>query len=278
MNYIPDVFVIGAMKAGTTTLYNSVLQHPDICLTKTKEVNFFLKKYSYEKLNLLYNNQFKSSRLIKIDISPSYAKCHIFPGVAERIYQANPKAKIIFIARDPLDRLISHLQHNLLRDRFDAIDINEEVFRNKDYILTSSYAYQLQDYIKLFGKENVLVLIFEDFQHNPQKLLDSLMKFLEIKNLKIEKKVHYSSESRYKIKYYDTIHKVFDEGKLTKFYHYFWCLLNIKVSKPKLDFVLQNKLAKELHPDTMKFIELNEISLKDWVSFMKHFSYRTDSV
>jgi hypothetical protein len=266
MCFLPDVFVIGAMKAGTTTLYNHILQHPSICLTRTKEVNYFIHDYSFERFNRLYKTHFASPELLKIDVSPAYSKRHIYPGVAERIYRANPNARIIFIARDPYERLISHLQHNLLRDRFNSRDLEKEVLENDDYIKTSSYYYQLEDYIRLFGKDKILLLVFEDMRDNLGHFLNLLSEFLGISNLNLPGKNIYASDSRYKIKYYDPVHRLLGESLVTKAYHYFWYFVNIKVGKPVLNRELKAEVISRLKLDFQKLQSVFDFNYRQWKS------------
>jgi RNase P protein component len=267
MNFIPDVFVIGAMKSGTTTLYNSVLRHSAISLTNMKEVNYFLKDLPLVKLNELYKVQFSKPELLKIDVSPNYAKRHLYPDVARKIHQANPKAKIIFIVRDPYHRLLSHLHHNLLRDRFKEENLENEVLTNRDYILTSSYGYQLEEYFKLFGEKNVLVLVFENLRKSPQHFVEQLQTFLEIENIRLSNGAHYSSESRYKIKFYDPVHNVLGRSKLAKLYNYFWYFLNIKVKRPTLSEAVKRELIRRLQTDLSTLKASNKIDTSGWRNF-----------
>ena len=267
MNFIPDVFVIGAMKAGTTTIHNSFRLHPSICVTKTKEVNYFLEAHTPNSLNALYRNEFRYPDLLKVDVSPSYSKCHFFPGVASRIYAANPKAKIIYVLRDPVDRLVSHLHHNLLRDRFSITDMEQEIFRNVDYISSSRYYFQIREYLNFFDTKNILILIFEDFINRPQFLVDSLCSFLGIEANRIEERNQYASESRYKIKYHDTLHRYFGHGKLAKLYHLFWYLVNIKVEKPQLNELLRSSVVDDLKSDVESLSSEFKISFPSWRNF-----------
>lgn len=267
MNFIPDLFVIGAMKAGTTTMHNSILKHPQICLTRTKEVNFFLKDYSLRKLEFLYEKEINNASLIKADVSPAYAKRHLYPQVAERIFNANPTAKIILMTRDPLERIISHLHHNLLRDRFSIKDIEKEVRVNPDYLYTSSYYYQLSQYLEYFPKENILVLLMEDLWKRPEVVIVRLSDFLGVSRITYSNEKSYSSETRFKIKFYDPVHAILGEGKLVKLYHYFWYFVNQRVKKPQLKEETRQSLITELRPDVDQLASFFSLDISPWLNF-----------
>jgi hypothetical protein len=132
MSFIPDVFVIGATKAGTSTFWKVASEHPEIAATRSKEVNYFIMDYSIDQLE------------IKMDVSPAYSRRHPFPGVAKRIYEANRSAKIIYLVRNPIKRIISHIHHNMYRHRIRKYDLNRVVLEAREYICTSQLFFRLR--------------------------------------------------------------------------------------------------------------------------------------
>lgn len=270
MSY-PDFFVIGAMKAGTSTLHRSVLVHPDICLTRDKEVNLFLTDMPREILLQKYQNQFEKPQLLKGDVSPSYAKSHWYPGVPGRIFSARPDAKIIFITRDPLQRIQSHLYHNLLRHRFNAKKVDSEVLDNPDYVLSSSYYYQIQQYLNYFPRNQVLVVTLEELIAKPITFYEKIMYFLDLSPAAFsgDRKFN-TSEKRYQIKYHDFVHKHFKSRKLLKLYHLFWYFRSIRPSVPILSADTRTLLIDRLRPDTLAFARDFDLDLNSWTNFAKY--------
>ena len=116
---LPDFIIIGAMKSGTSILYNKFLsQHPCIQRATKKEIHFFDNKYSKGILwykshfpTLKEKNNFKvknSQNMLIGEASPFYI---FYPHTARRVYEVLPKVKLIAILRNPVDRAYSHYHH-----------------------------------------------------------------------------------------------------------------------------------------------------------------------
>jgi len=231
----PDLFVIGAMKAGTTSFYDIYFNDPNINLTRSKEHNGFVRYDALQQIERSYHSAFRRSSGITCDISPKYSQRHIFPGVAEKIAEANPHAKIIYLIRDPVERLISHIYHDCLRDRIGTSDIHT-VLQDIDnsYIKSSLYYYQLEPYLNVFKKEQIMLLDISLLDSNHGVVEQQLRAFLDLPNFVLTTGKSYESSKRYKIFFFDWVHKKFGEGSLTKAYHWFCYFLNVKPKRPKL--------------------------------------------
>jgi hypothetical protein len=267
---IPDLFVIGAMKGGTSTLYRNVLVHEEIDRTRRKEVNFFLKDEPVAILESRYKNQFDRPELIKCDVSPKYSQYHSHAGVAERIFQANAAAKIIYIVRDPVDRAISHLHHNLLRDRYKEKEMESEIRRNPDYIMVSKYFEQVSLYLQCFPKNQIMVVMLEELITRPDAFIAKLGAFIGVNSpLTFKKQKFNVSERRYKIKYYDFVHDHIRSGPLIKLYHYFWLFMNVKCGKPELSQQARNFLYDALKDDVGRLVDNFGLDVNLWPNFSK---------
>jgi hypothetical protein len=267
---IPDIFVIGAMKGGTSTLHRNILVHPAICRTRKKEVNFFLNDEPAVKTENRYRNQFANPDLIKCDVSPKYSQDHNHPGVAARIFRANPAARIIYIIRDPVERAISHLHHNLLRDRYNQEDVEGELRSNPDYIMVSQYYHQISRYLDVFPRNQVSIFQLEELVNSPDVFCGRMSDFLEL-NEPLENKTRKFnvSERRYKIKYYDFVHNHISSPRLIKLYHYFWLFMNLKAPKPDLSRETRAYLRSALQDDVNLLASEFQIDLRLWPNF-KH--------
>ena len=265
--FIPDLFVIGAMKAGTSTLFRNILDHPAICRTASKEVNLFLKDYSLQQLNTLYTRQFQNPSLLKCDTSPRYSQHHNYPGVARRIYEANSQAKIMYITRDPIHRIVSHLQHNQLRDRYEESQLENEVMQNPDYLLCSKYDDQISEYLNVFPQGQILVLVLEELNTNPRLFCNRLGSFLGIPFPEYQDRKFNVSEGRYKIKYYDWVHNHIHIQPILKLYHFFWLMINIRPDKPVLSDDIKSLLRHELESDVKRFVTRFNLDINLWPNF-----------
>ena len=103
--------VIGAMRCGTTTLFQLLQQTPSVCLTRIKECDYFIADKSLYRGPAWYAGLFADPDKLGVDISPNYAKFDVFPGVPEQIHAFNPDARIIYIVRDPIKRALSEYHH-----------------------------------------------------------------------------------------------------------------------------------------------------------------------
>lgn len=265
--FLPDFVVIGAMKAGTSTLFLNLFDNPEIQRTKKKEVNFFLEDINLEQLNSKYRSQYSTAMPLKCDVSPKYSQRHSHSGVPAKIHKANPETKIIYITRDPIDRILSHLQHDLLRDRFDKKNINERVFAERDYIECSKYYHQIDAYLEFFSKESILVLMVEEIKADPQNFCKRINTFLGTQSITCSDRNYNVSEKRFKIFRYDQVNDLIRSRFLLKVYHRFCYTLNIKVEKPALTNDVKNRLIGELKDDTLSFVNEFGLDLGLWKNF-----------
>jgi hypothetical protein len=114
---LPNFIIIGAMKGGTTSLYHYIASHPDIVPSSIKETNYFNTIADLCKGLSWYKSLFRNKGKYAFEASTNYTKRHIFPGVPERMYSILPKVKLIYILRDPIERIVSHYIHNYAHGR-----------------------------------------------------------------------------------------------------------------------------------------------------------------
>ncbi|MHA1337414.1 MAG: sulfotransferase domain-containing protein [Promethearchaeota archaeon] len=190
---LPNFLGVGAQKAGTTTLYDLLKQHPNIYLPRRKEIHFFDKESNYKKGISWYENEFfsevKGQKAIG-EITPIYMYLDCVP---KRIYESLGKeVKLIFILRNPIDRAYSHYWMSFSRgyekETFEnAIELEKERLKRGpfekshfSYIDRGFYSKQIKRYLKYFSKENMLFIIFEQFIRNIPDTLYRVYNFLEV--------------------------------------------------------------------------------------------------
>lgn len=155
------IIVIGAMKAGTTSLHALLSQHPQIVSGWRKELNFFTENdLTAEAYGACFPTFDPTEHSWTLDASPNYAKTRAYPSTPARIARFAARTgrtiKLIYILRDPIERADSHVAHQIEHGRWtsDRIDY--------DHLLdVSSYAAQLDAYAAV-GLRDVLLL---DFDH-----------------------------------------------------------------------------------------------------------------
>ena len=108
---LPTFITIGAMKCGTHSLHQYLDLHPEIAMSQRKELNFFLTEAKFAQGLEWYSAQIAGNGTARGESSPNYSKCHMFPGVAERMHATLPDIKLIYLVRDPVERAVSHYVH-----------------------------------------------------------------------------------------------------------------------------------------------------------------------
>jgi len=172
--------IIGAMKSGTTSLFDYLSQHPEICSCRQKEPNFFANdaKWSqgfdwYQKLWDWKPNVHK----IALEGTTYYTKVPKKPNAAKRISQIEAKFKFIYILRNPIDRIESHYTYGLTERWGRGKDISQVL---NHAISVSKYAMQLDEYYQIFPAEDILLLNFEDLKREPVELVKKVCEFLNV--------------------------------------------------------------------------------------------------
>lgn len=176
--------IIGSMKCGTTYLFNYLSQHPEIAACDPKEPEFFT--IHHDKGLNWYQSLFQfdpAVHKIALEGSTGYTKYpYWYPNAAERLQAAGLPVKFIYVVRDPIERVESHynfgIVHGWSRDR-DILDDNA--------IHCSMYAKQLDEYVKRFSKEDILILNFEDIKADIAGVANRVFKFLCLRELETQK-------------------------------------------------------------------------------------------
>lgn len=155
---LPTVIIIGAMKCGTSSLHYYMGLHPAIWMSRRKELNFFLTADSHARGEHWYRSWFRTSRPVRGEASPGYSAWPQFDGVPERMRATVPDARLIYLVRNPIDRLVSHYLHNVV-ERHETKALAELV-REPDnpYVARSLYGAQLGRYLRHWPLDRILIL------------------------------------------------------------------------------------------------------------------------
>lgn len=204
---LPDYLIIGAFKSGTSSLYEYLIQHPDIEPAITKQIHFF-DKY-FERGLPWYKSCFPVNKIIQKKITGEatpYYLCH--PLAPSRISKIIPNVKLIVLLRNPVDRAYSHYQMEFSRNQEnlsfeDAIDAEDErlkgevdkIIENSEYVskhfpnhayLTSGIYYnQIKHWFDYFPKNQFLFIKSEEFNENPSLIYNKVLKFLGLDPFKL---------------------------------------------------------------------------------------------
>ncbi len=207
-NKLPDFLIIGAQKAGTTSLANYLAQHPSVVAPKWKEVHFF--DLNYEKGPAWYRSNFPISRrerlerrlqnqqLLSGDATPYYI---LHPCAARRAFDLIPKARIIVMLRDPVDRAYSHYHHEIRLGK-ESLPFEEAIaaepsriageveqleadplykslnYQHFTYLARGVYCDQIRQWLRYYRRDRVLIVSSERFFESPALEYRRVLKFL----------------------------------------------------------------------------------------------------
>ena len=189
----PNLFIIGAMKAGTSSLHEYLHQHPNIFMSRFKEPQYFsgtsmLRTMAAGKPGATPPSEFDCYLKLFQDAgsvsyagesSTNYAKEPVVSGCAERIWEFNPHAHIIYIMRDPVARTLSHYWY-YVAGRFETRTLARTIAEDVQYTAYSDYVRQLEPYWRRFGMESVYPLTFEDLLQTPEAIMRQLFCWLAV--------------------------------------------------------------------------------------------------
>ena len=176
------LLIIGAMKCGTTSLFSYLAQHPQIAPSREKEPDFFTKSPDFLQHLEEYRALWKWREGVHrwaMEASTSYTKVPRFPCAAERIATMPGEFRFIYLMRNPISRIESHLRHLALTG-LPQPDAGSPGGIGTSMLAVSRYAMQLDEYERRFPREHVLLLSFEELQANPREVLDRVCRFLDI--------------------------------------------------------------------------------------------------
>jgi len=274
---------VGAQKAGTTTLYALLSQHPEIDTGVKKELHYFDR---VENVSLKeYRSKFKGNSEYKLDITPIYM---FYPNCIEKIKKIIPSKdlKIIIILRNPIERALSHYYMSRRRgyETFTFSQAFEQeinrmkqcdfAFREFSYFERGKYFKQVSKILKNFDRNNVKVLLFDDLIKDPQKTLDEVCEFIEIS--KIQAKTIHLNKSfdvkstmihRMLIEHSKAVSKTLKAilpenlyNSLKKLYY----KINAKEPKKEIEPEFYEELKEYYREDLMKLENLINKNLSKW--------------
>jgi Sulfotransferase domain len=157
---LPNLFIVGAAKCGTTSLHYYLDQHPSISMSTVKEPAIFSDQAWRERI-ARYERMLDARAPVRGESSTSYTKHPAFPDVPGRIAEAVREPKLIYLVRDPLSRCISQWVHNVAAGR-ESRSLNHALRDFDDpenlYIWCGRYASQIERYLEYFPVSDLLVL------------------------------------------------------------------------------------------------------------------------
>ena len=175
---LPNLIIVGGLKCGTTSLHHYLNLHPRIAMSRPKELNFFVAELNWDLGADWYASHFDRTALVRGESSPHYTNLPRFDGVAERMHDLlGGQARIVYMVRDPIDRMLSHYLHNVgggYETRSIEVALADP---GSAYISRSRYAMQLEPYLATFDRAHLLIVANEDLAREREATLRRVFGF-----------------------------------------------------------------------------------------------------
>ncbi len=176
-----DFMIVGAQKCGTSTLFMILNSHPLIVGARRKEPHFFSSSSDWKNELPQYHKLFEETEgALYFEASTTYT---FYPlrnlRIWDDIFNYNPHMKFIYIVRRPIDRIVSSYMHSYERGYTD-LSFEEALIKERHYLDLTRYYTQISPYIKVFGRNSVLIIDFDDLICRRQAVLEEISGFLSI--------------------------------------------------------------------------------------------------
>jgi len=278
------VFIVGAPKAGTTSLFHYFDAHPEIKMSSEKEPDFFSDKelleqglyYGGSRIDTLekYNKLFFERKEEKMlgEGSVSYL---FYSEVPIRIKEYNPKSKIIIMLRNPIERAYSHYlmdyRLGLTSESFESEFYKKEGLNFQQYFLLGNYSSQIKRYLDVFGNENIHIVWYSDFKKNSEKEVKEVFNFIGVNSsFKIDFETIHNSFTMPKNNF---IRMIYSVVWLRKFLTFMFPSKLLKLvrgtlfrkgDKPKLQESLKKEIQLYYQNDIQQVEQILSVNLETW--------------
>ena len=178
---LPNFLIVGAQKAGTTSLWHYLRTHRDVFLPDNKEPGYFAEEFGWKNGIHWYEEFFAGAEHCRAigEASTYYTMYPYFKGVPRRIASVLPDVRLIYIMRDPIERMRScYVQ--LLTDGQERRPMKEALFLDPGYVLLTRYAMQIGQYFDYFPASQILLMTAEELRFRRVESLKRVLSFLDL--------------------------------------------------------------------------------------------------
>jgi len=185
---LPNLVVIGAAKAGSTSLHNYLALHPEISMSHDKEVRYFTDPDCLSWVGR-YQDYFAGGTRYRGESTPQYTKWPLYPGVVDRMADLTPDARLIYLVRDPVERAIAEYVEEVTWGVIGA-GIEEELSdadaAHNVIVAPSRYATQLREFYRRFDPSQILVVDLAELAEHPAVVVARVFDFLGLEQIELD--------------------------------------------------------------------------------------------
>lgn len=178
-----DIIICGAPKAGSTSLFNYLIQHPDICGSNKKETRFFKEPNAIDNIDSYFNDFFGHSKTgqFLIEATPSYL---YNVNAKSQITSLSNKPLLIFILKKPSEAILSYFNFQKYSTGFIDQSLSFQDFleskKGKQIKGYFRYGHHLNDWLERVNNNDVLIFILDEFIKSPTTHLQRVSESLNI--------------------------------------------------------------------------------------------------
>lgn len=275
---LPNVIVIGAMKCGTTSLHRYLDLHPEIQMSRPKELEFFIEERNWDRGPAWYRSRFSAGTRVRGETSPNYSHRTRFPGVPSRMHALLPGARLIYIVRDPIERMISHWMHQFATEREErpAEEALTEPGRDNQYVTRSLYHMQIRHFLDHYDRSQILVLSAERLRRRRHATIRRAYRFLGVdprfSSYRFRRTRHPSARKRRKTRIGRWLKKTPPMRALRRVpKRYRWPVEDLvyypfsrRIPRPRLGEEVRAELHERLGEDIERFRDLTGRRFAEW--------------
>jgi hypothetical protein len=178
---LPNLIIIGGLKCGTTSLHHYLNLHPEIEMSRPKELNFFVSELNWPLGSDWYAGHFDPDARIRGESSPHYTNRPSFEGVVERMQEVlGSDIRLVYVVRDPIERMLSHYLHNVGGGYEDRTLVDALSDPGSSYVARSRYFFQLEPYLERFGADSVSIVGREELKADRPATMRRTFEFLGV--------------------------------------------------------------------------------------------------
>jgi len=271
---LPNLIVIGAQKCGTSVLHYYLSLHPEVSMSRPKELNFFIEERNWPRGPDWYRAHFDASAHVRGEASPNYTAYPQHDGVPERMHSLVPDAKLVYLVRDPLARIAAHWVHNYAKRREKGTLAETLVHPNTSYVERSMYAMQLERFLQHYPIEQVLVMQQSELRHERMPTLRRVFEFIgvdpDFNHPRFEQERHQTSRKTRATRLAVRLEKLGRSRAGRRIPSNFWLVLDDRlplrrpIERPDVAAALPPHTLEALRADARRLRELTGRDFSNW--------------
>jgi hypothetical protein len=267
-----DFMIVGAQKCGTTSLGRMFRTHPSVVCSRKKEPHFFSTCTDWRAELPRYEELFeRRPGAIYFEASTSYTFYpHRKLELWADLHAYNPDLKIIYLVRDPIERITSGYMHHYQRGYTD-FDLDRAVVEDPIFLDVTRYATQIRPFVSHFGAERVRILFFDDLLRDPNGLVRDLAGFLGIDPNKFGDtgSIHINKSVGGRKRHYKWDAPGILLRQVRRFTPFLWRIITDNSArafdrKPQMSGQVRQRLLQKLEPEINELEEITGRDLAHW--------------